>query len=79
MEDHQLLQTLVEQNSKWSQRLDLNQRPALYESAALPTELRWQPLYPARAEMPDSIIDEPIKRASRFAGRSNLQLSTFNF
>jgi hypothetical protein len=26
----------------WSQRSDLNRRPADYESAALPTELRWR-------------------------------------
>ena len=27
----------------WSQRSDLNRRPADYESAALPAELRWRP------------------------------------
>ena len=31
---------------KWSQRPDSNRRPAHYECAALPTELRW-PLFGA--------------------------------
>jgi hypothetical protein len=51
---------------EWSQRLDLNQRPALYESAALPTELRWQPLHRRKAGMPDSIINTQNERARSF-------------
>ncbi len=26
----------------WSQRSDLNRRPTVYETVALPTELRWR-------------------------------------
>ena len=33
-------------SNKWSQRPDSNRRPAHYECAALPTELRW-PLFGA--------------------------------
>ncbi len=49
---------------KWSQREDSNPRPAVYETAALPTELRWQAKSP-RIIPPKSVKEQwfPLPQA----------------
>ncbi len=46
----------------WSQRPDSNRRPAVYKTAALPTELRWRPHWysrPSRARAQDRPTRRP--------------------
>ena len=43
IQKHASKDTLKPSIMKWSQLPDLNRRPTLYESVALPTELNWRP------------------------------------